>query len=162
MMDRERVRDAAKRLAETMLDGDGDNPHSAYLLDELREALVDFADSIAGDAFTLRSAQVVYRATVEEVSAIGMRVDPLPMADGEESIAPCDGLGTVLLGFSNAPHGSSSVLARAFGSVFGLRGAVKITVEVDQAGAPAETKRDVAAPAAPAGHADHDEQEGEE
>lgn len=71
------------------------------------------------------------RATVCEVSEIGMHVEPEPMSDGEESLSPVNGMGRILVAFPDGgrANGRSAKYARAFGALIGVKGAVVVTVE---------------------------------
>lgn len=73
-----------------------------------------------------------FRATVEEVTTIGMRVRSLAdPADGEAPLLPADANGLHFFGFPGACTGEDLGIpfARAFGTIFGIGGAVRIIIE---------------------------------
>ena len=76
------------------------------------------------------TATIVYRATVEGVSSVDVRLSVLPATDGETPIE-CrgDDIGVNIPGAANAED--VGAVQRAFGALIGIRGAVRITIEPD-------------------------------
>ena len=71
---------------------------------------------------------IVYRATVEGVSSVDVRLSVVPAADGETPIE-CreDDIEVNIPGAANAEDVGS--VQRAFGALIGIKGAVRITIE---------------------------------
>ena len=76
------------------------------------------------------TATIVYRATVEGVSSVDVRLSVLPAADGETPIE-CreDDIEVNIPGAANAED--VGAVQRAFGALIGIKGAVRITIEPD-------------------------------
>lgn len=62
-------------------------------------------------------------AKVVEVSEVGVKLELVKRADGDESISPIDGLGHVFVACDDAET------LRTFGALFGLDNGVCVTVE---------------------------------
>jgi hypothetical protein len=83
---------------------------------------------------------IVYRATVEAVSSVDVRLNVAPAADGERPIEECgSGIAVNIPGAANAEDVGG--VQRAFGALIGTRGAVRITIEPDEDGAPKASVR---------------------
>lgn len=77
---------------------------------------------------------IVYRATVEGVSSVDIRLAMIPASDGENPIEPHgEEIEVNIPGASNAED--VGAVQRAFGSLIGVKGAVRITIEPDIEGA---------------------------
>lgn len=89
----------------------------------LEETIAKLAKSDAG--------RIVYRATVRGVSTVDVRLKVAPAHDGEEPFT-IDDHEDVLVNIPGAANAEDvEAVQRAFGAIFGIEGAVRITVEVD-------------------------------
>lgn len=74
----------------------------------------------------MSAGRIEIRATVRNVSEVGVSLEPLPDAENDEAITPVNGEGHIWISFAPDENGEK---ARAFGALMKREGAVRITVE---------------------------------